>query len=583
VYTTMVTTLTGVKRSLQDALVSAHRGIPGPAAEIVNSYSKHVISQLIGPGGGTIQSLRARTGCRITINNECINGMQSVSFRGTDTQLAAAVAMVNDLLSQPDALVAASGGPGTGTSAGGVQKMYSSDEIKNLIGPGGATIKAVRDDTGARISIANEKVAGTNFQMVTITGPDAKVEAAVARIAQVIGTGMPATQQEQQSSFRMPAQPTATTTGAPEMQHMIPTEYVPKLIGPGGTVINSLRVQTGAKIVVKNEVLGTPGAQYQILAISGSEAQMMQAMTLINQTLVSSDTPKALSATGGAASGDVTYNVSREVATQLIGHAGATIKQLRATSGAKIQIDNEKHGDPGVQYQELRLGGTETQVQTATSLINQMLSAPLGSEVIAASSKPSAGSITEFVFMVPSSQAGNIIGPKGGNIKQLREGSGARITVDNEVQVGTQEQKITIKGTELQVQTAYAMINELIATGGYAMSASAICTPMTPTSTLGQPALELGSNPMSMASFCGPPIMAGFGETIGMGALLPQPGMLPLQSTMFCSAGAADASTGCAMPLLACSTPLDATTAPPASIASNCATACAAAGPPLGA
>merc|ERR1712087_128711 len=139
---------------------------------------------------------------------------------------------------------------------------------------------------------------------------------------------------------------------------------------------------------------------------------------MINQVLASADLPKAQGVAGlapSAATDDVTYHISREVATHLIGSAGATIKQLRASSGAKIQVENALLGEPGAQYQVLRLGGMEVQVQVATKLINEMLTAPLGSDPAASSVKSMAlgDALVEYDFFVTVAQARKMIGPKG--------------------------------------------------------------------------------------------------------------------------------------------------------------------------
>eukprot|EP00310_Coccolithus_braarudii_P021972 CAMPEP_0183346018 /NCGR_PEP_ID=MMETSP0164_2-20130417/11259_1 /TAXON_ID=221442 /ORGANISM="Coccolithus pelagicus ssp braarudi, Strain PLY182g" /LENGTH=549 /DNA_ID=CAMNT_0025517233 /DNA_START=55 /DNA_END=1701 /DNA_ORIENTATION=+ len=538
--------LTGVKRPLTDLSMSGAAGLK----EIVNSYSKSKISQIIGPGGDTIKDLRARTGCRISINNECIAGMQSVSFKGSEVQLAAAVGMVNEIMASDSA--AAAGGPGShassgGGGGGGVRLMYSPDEIAKLIGPQGTVIKTLRDETGARISIANEKQPGTNLQTITITGPDEKVALASARIAQIVGAGTPAGSHPPPSASGFSSVggtlSAAAAPSLPEVQHMIPTEYASKLIGPGGSTIRTLRTQTAAKISIKNEVHGTPGSQYQVLSIGGTDAQTQLAMTLINQILASVEAPKAAgSAAAGTAGNDSTYNVSKDVATQLIGPSGGTIKQLRVASGAKVQVDNTLHGDPGQQYQLLTLGGTEAQVALANALINEMLTSPLGTEAIATlNPNVKAGSALsasggEYIFTLSSNAAGKLIGPKGATIKRVREASGAKITVDNEVQAGTQEQKVTLRGGEMQVQAAYTMINEIAATadaGGYAACSSSAPLPGTSTSA-GAFAPCYGSAPPSI----------GMGNMLGMGmpmtpldfnvqggGLLP-PSMMPPPATM---------------------------------------------------
>ena len=75
-----------------------------------------------------------------------------------------------------------------------------------------------------------------------------------------------------------------------------------------------------------------------------------------------------------------------------------------------------------------------------------------------------------------------VIGPQGSKIRVARERSGARIDIENECEPGTDSQPITIKGSDEQVATAVALINESLSVppaplaptgGGYAIGGGA--------------------------------------------------------------------------------------------------------------
>jgi len=53
----------------------------------------------------------------------------------------------------------------------------SSDLVGRVIGPGGTQIREIRDRTGARVRVSNDKIAGTNDRAVTIWGSDEQVHA----------------------------------------------------------------------------------------------------------------------------------------------------------------------------------------------------------------------------------------------------------------------------------------------------------------------------------------------------------------------------------------------------------------------
>ena len=58
---------------------------------------------------------------------------------------------------------------------------------------------------------------------------------------------------------------------------------------------------------------------------------------------------------------------------------------------------------------------------------------------------------------IPNELAGAIIGPKGSKIQQIRESSGAGITIDKPIS-GSNDRIITITGTTEQIQNAQYLL-----------------------------------------------------------------------------------------------------------------------------
>jgi hypothetical protein len=84
---------------------------------------------------------------------------------------------------------------------------------------------------------------------------------------------------------------------------------------------------------------------------------------------------------------------------------------------------------------------------------------------IGAATKPGGGGqhTPGYNHPVPALLAGKIIGPGGSSIRQIREATGARVKVNDEVNQVTQERMMTIWGDEAQVQQVLQMVNEIIA------------------------------------------------------------------------------------------------------------------------
>jgi len=99
----------------------------------------------------------------------------------------------------------------------------------------------------------------------------------------------------------------------------------------------------------------------------------------------------------------------------LIGKGGATVKEIRESTGATIQFD-----DTRIQRRVVSIVGTNEQVQKACYEISKRLAE------FEADMRPS------LVFLIPDSKCGVFIGKKGSNLKDIREHSGVRVNVAND-------------------------------------------------------------------------------------------------------------------------------------------------------
>jgi len=154
------------------------------------SIAKDIVKRIIGPAGATIQKVREMSGAKVKVGNDPIPGTdtQPLTLTGTDTQVAVALAMVNEIASNP----AAPGATGTPTSSVGKTEgkhAIPSSLVGRVIGHGGETIKLIRDQSGAKIHLANEPTPGTDEHALTITGSTAEVQMAAALINVELANG----------------------------------------------------------------------------------------------------------------------------------------------------------------------------------------------------------------------------------------------------------------------------------------------------------------------------------------------------------------------------------------------------------
>ncbi|KAL3929616.1 MAG: hypothetical protein SGPRY_001887, partial [Prymnesium sp.] len=365
--------------------------IGGAGIERTQPFSREHVGKIIGPGGKTIQEIRASSGCKIKISNELLpHNQQAISFSGNPDQVASAMAAIEGLI----------GGAGEAVVGGmtEVRQLHERENIGKLIGAGGAKIQELRSKSGAKIQISNEKVPMTNFQAVTISGSSEAVQLALAMISETVAEPAPPSVRE------------ATAESTPDQTVRVPGNVMGRIIGPSGAVIKSMReksgeanerprhlcppafscpitLPSGARIQVSNEVL--PGTEDQTVSLWGTEEQIqsecgatardwfaMQAVTMIN-TVVATATAEgatqkpACGASAAASSGarslvccetSQTYTVSKDIIKRVIGPGGSTIQKVRETSGARVKIGNEPIA--GTDNQPLTLSGTEQQATT---------------------------------------------------------------------------------------------------------------------------------------------------------------------------------------------------------------------------
>jgi len=391
-------------------------------------YDRETCGRIIGPGGVTIKSIREQSGCKVTVSNDSVGGMQTVSLSGSEAQVRAAKEWLS-------AVVAALQAEGAGNKlesrpAGPpavVTQLFAKSQVSRLIGPGGATIRRLRDTSRAFIKIDNEDQPpppGTTepCQQLRVTGTDAQVQVALALIHEILSSES--------------GGPKESVEGKHEVVRSVAKDQVRRLIGQGGATIRKLRDTSRAFIKIDNDELPPAAGETAVrqqMRIIGTDLQVSTALALINELLAEPPPPQppsqlpAISAVSCCAS-------SLTVPAPLTPPAGAAAPALLSPCGAPSAPGALTHG-PG---SPLMLG--------ARALLFSSLSA----------AAPAATS-SVVTRTIPKEQARRLIGPGGATIRRLRDASRAFIKIDNQdlpPPPGTTEpcQQLRVTGTELQVQ-----------------------------------------------------------------------------------------------------------------------------------
>lgn len=134
---------------------------------------------------------------------------------------------------------------------------------------------------------------------------------------------------------------------------------------------------------------------------------------------------------------------------RVIGRAGATIRDLEASTGTRIQVDHKAPGDKPV-----TISGRADEVERAKRQVLDLISGH-GSDAA-----PAPGE-AQKTLECPQGIVGRVIGRGGETIRTLQQASGAHILVNQDFPEGAARQ-ITISGSQDAVDRAASMVQELI-------------------------------------------------------------------------------------------------------------------------
>jgi len=385
---------------------------------------------------------------------------------------ASAVAPSVSLAASPAAALVAARAPDTrsGWDAAGVSAMdikqpeclevlpLPRDIIGRIIGKGGATIKEIRERSGARVDARDQT---EDPVQVLISGTRDAVEAAKAMLHEAADMARAAFGTPMRSAFvddavaraRAQAETAAAAVSAaaagagtsvassaasspgagPSVEGVVdlPKHATGKIIGTKGSQIAEIRSRSGAQVDVDKS---TSSCRVRLV---GTQQQVDNARAIIAQLML----PVAGGGQEGT-SGEY-LEIPKGSVGRVIGAGGARIQELQERSGAKIDIDRTQPDRILV-----RFAGFPENVAAAKTMV---------AEVLEGKDRSVQGD-AQTTLEVPSSCTGRLIGPGGKQINDIQERSGAKVDVDK----SREPCIVRIVGTTESVTAAEAMVREVI-------------------------------------------------------------------------------------------------------------------------
>ncbi|XP_061374711.1 uncharacterized protein LOC133316930 [Gastrolobium bilobum] len=159
----------------------------------------------------------------------------------------------------------------------------------------------------------------------------------------------------------------------------IPNGRVGVIIGKGGETIKYLQLQSGAKIQVTRDMDADPNSLTRTVELMGTADAIASAEKLISEVLSEAESGGSgivtRRLTGQAGSDEFVMKIPNNKVGLIIGKGGETIKNMQASTGARIQVI-PLHLPPGDTSTErtLKVEGTPEQIESAKQLVDQVIS-----------------------------------------------------------------------------------------------------------------------------------------------------------------------------------------------------------------
>lgn len=371
-------------------VVAAVPGAPTPTITLeVGEYKR----EIIGKAGATINQISSSSGAKIDMDkssSKCV-------ITGDAAAVADAAAQIKAIMGQRDSYLA---------SQTSVNIDVPEKKIGAVVGKGGATIKAIEAQSGARVKIDKESNA------VTLSGTSEQVAVAAGLVENAVNP--PEEQFEASTTFDL----SMTALG----KRGLAKRAVMIVKGRGGSVIREIEKSTGARLEIERDSF--------MLVIKGAQTAVVQALSHVSQVLAENSFEDT-----------ITLSDSKLIGV-ILGKGGCNIRKLEEDTNARVSID-------GV---TVTVSGSKEQTAKAKAAVEALLADP-------ASMKPQvgAGEVQREVELPPTT-VGSIIGKGGATVKSIQESTGAKIDMNR-----GETAVCYVTGTAAKVEAAVKIINEKIA------------------------------------------------------------------------------------------------------------------------
>lgn len=340
-----------------------------------------------------------------------------------------------------------------------VRLLMQGKEVGSIIGKKGEIVKRFREESGAKINISD---GSCPERIVTVTGSTDAIFKGFQLITKKLEEVIERNQNEYGGGPSGVPKPPIT------MRLIVPASQCGSLIGKGGSKIKEIREVTGASIQVASEML--PNSTERAVTVSGSCDALTQCVYHICCVMLESPPkgatipyrPKPQMGAGGPGM----FGGNPPFGNQMGGgYGGGGYGGHDSYEPAPNRFQPKNNNPLAGLLGSLAgggggMGGPQNSLQASTSAVTAL--AALAGSQLRAPQGTGPGTQTHEIT-VPNELIGCIIGKGGTKIAEIRQITGAMITIskfDDTTEDAThQERIITIKGTSDQVALGQYLIN----------------------------------------------------------------------------------------------------------------------------
>ncbi|XP_047966390.1 protein BTR1-like [Salvia hispanica] len=299
-------------------------------------------------------------------------------------------------------------------------------------------------------------------------------------------------QQNQSSPRKSSPPPPDSEEKTTHVRFLLSNAEAGSVIGKGGSTINDIQSQSGARIQLSRNYEYFPGTSDRVVMVSGRVDDILKALDLIMSKLLD----EFYVEDGGQVDPEskIRLVVPNSSCGGIIGKGGAIIRSLIEDSRASIKISPQDNFYPGLHDRLVTVGGAPEEQMRAIDLILQKLvedqhylqsaNAPFPYAAVAYNgmnygpngaggkyqnnrlpNKTQEDRSSSVTIGIPDEHIGIVVGRGGRNIMELSQLSGARIKISErgDFMSGTSDRKVTITGSQRAIHMAESMISRKVA------------------------------------------------------------------------------------------------------------------------